>query len=109
MREEHEQALETLKRGVEKVLSKNVFDNAAVAALDIEKRWVVRCDDEAVKLSPVPYLCVNYRYLCAEAKLLVATYNDKISNVDSDVNVLHYKEAIEMNKEWEKSLVCDLI
>lgn len=43
--------------------------------------------------------------MCAEAKLLIATYNDKISNVDREVNIVHYKEALEMNKEWEKSYV----
>lgn len=41
----------------------------------------------------------------AEAKLLIATYNDIISNVDTDINMQHYKEAVDMFRECEKSLV----
>lgn len=43
--------------------------------------------------------------MCAKAKLLIAIYNDKMSNVDTEVNTMHYKDALEMNKEWEKSYV----
>ncbi|XP_063235756.1 LOW QUALITY PROTEIN: serine/threonine-protein kinase ATR [Bacillus rossius redtenbacheri] len=46
------------------------------------------------------------RKLCAEAKLLIATYNDETANVTMDVNINHYKEAMEPYREWEKSLVC---
>nr|CAD7426912.1 unnamed protein product [Timema monikensis] len=46
------------------------------------------------------------RKLCAEAKLLVATYNDETVNVDMDVNIGSYKEAVNVYREWEKSLVC---
>lgn len=46
-----------------------------------------------------------FRKICAEAKLLIATYNDSISNVDTSTNIQHYKSAVETYKEWEKSLV----
>lgn len=49
--------------------------------------------------------CFSFRKICAEAKLLIATYNDSTSNVNTDVNIQHYKEAMEMFREWEKSLV----
>lgn len=46
--------------------------------------------------------------MCAEAKLLIATYNDEISNVDVEMNLLHYKKAVDIYKEWEKSMVSDI-
>lgn len=48
-----------------------------------------------------------FRKMCAEAKLLIATYNDEISNVDVEMNLLHYKKAVDIYKEWEKSMVSD--
>ncbi|XP_018561740.1 serine/threonine-protein kinase ATR-like [Anoplophora glabripennis] len=52
------------------------------------------------------FLNITYRKICAEAKLLIATYNDTISNVDVEVNLQNYREAVDAYKEWEKSLVC---
>lgn len=46
-----------------------------------------------------------FRKICAEAKLLIATYNDETSNVDMNVNINDYREAVDMYKEWEKSHV----
>lgn len=43
--------------------------------------------------------------MCAKAKLLIATYNAATSNVEAVVNIEHYKEAVDMFKECEKSLV----
>lgn len=37
--------------------------------------------------------------------MLIATYNDAISNVETEVNIQHYKVAVDMFKECEKSLV----
>ncbi|XP_026671548.1 serine/threonine-protein kinase ATR-like isoform X2 [Ceratina calcarata] len=45
------------------------------------------------------------RKQCAKAKLLYAKYNDKRLNVDTDANIFNYKEAIEVWREWEKSLL----
>ncbi|CAH1116639.1 unnamed protein product [Phaedon cochleariae] len=78
LREEHEQALTTLRRGLEVLIPEG---NS-------------------------PALSLEQRKLCAEAKLLIATYNDEISNVDADVNLHNYRKAVEMFKECEKSLVC---
>ncbi|XP_072378347.1 serine/threonine-protein kinase ATR [Diabrotica undecimpunctata] len=79
LREEHEQALFTLRRGLEVLLPEGY--------------------------SP-EMMTREQRKICAEAKLLIATYNDEISNVDIDVNRQNFKESVEMFKEWEKSLVC---
>ncbi|XP_075973655.1 serine/threonine-protein kinase ATR-like [Anticarsia gemmatalis] len=46
------------------------------------------------------------RKICAKAKLLIAKYNDETTNVDVDVNIGYYKEAVDVFKQWEKSLVC---
>lgn len=43
--------------------------------------------------------------MCAQAKLLIATYNEETSNVDMEVNIAHYKDAVDMCREWDKSLV----
>ncbi|XP_050674865.1 serine/threonine-protein kinase ATR isoform X2 [Leptidea sinapis] len=43
---------------------------------------------------------------CAKAKLLIAKYNDETTNVDVDVNIRYYEEAVDVFKQWEKSLVC---
>ncbi|CAK1547250.1 unnamed protein product [Leptosia nina] len=43
--------------------------------------------------------------ICAKAKLLIAKYNDETTNVDVDVNIGYYKEAVDVFKQWEKSLV----
>ncbi|XP_076757525.1 serine/threonine-protein kinase ATR [Xylocopa sonorina] len=45
------------------------------------------------------------RKQCAKAKLLYAKYNDETVNVDTDANIINYKEAIEVWREWEKSLL----
>ncbi|XP_044272747.1 serine/threonine-protein kinase ATR-like [Tribolium madens] len=79
-REEHEQALTTLRRGLEILLPDN--SKEAIAALSIEKRKI-----------------------CAEAKLLIACYNDSVSNVDTDIKTANYRDASEMYKEWETGLV----
>ncbi|VEN56457.1 unnamed protein product, partial [Callosobruchus maculatus] len=78
-REEHEQALTILKKGMEQILP---------------------TDGNAAQLS------LEERKICAKARLLYATYNDEISNVEAEVNILNYRKAIEAHKEWEKSLVC---
>lgn len=49
--------------------------------------------------------CVEERKQCAKAKLLYAKYNDETVNVDTDANIINYKEAIEVWREWEKSLL----
>lgn len=36
---------------------------------------------------------------------MIASYNDAVSNVDTDTNIQHYKSAVEIFREWEKSLV----
>nr|CAI5838056.1 unnamed protein product [Callosobruchus analis] len=43
------------------------------------------------------------RKICAQARLLYATYNDEISNVEAEVNILNYRRAIDAHKEWEKN------
>ncbi|CAB3224272.1 unnamed protein product [Arctia plantaginis] len=48
----------------------------------------------------------DQRKICAKAKLLIAKYNDETTNVDVDVNIGYYKEAVDVFKQWEKSLVC---
>lgn len=40
-----------------------------------------------------------------QAKLLFAKYNDETLNVDTDVNIANYKEAILVWCAWEKSLL----
>ncbi|KAG6794440.1 serine/threonine-protein kinase atr-like [Apis mellifera caucasica] len=49
--------------------------------------------------------CLEERKQCAKAKLLYAKYNDETVNVDTDANIINYKEAIEVWREWEKSLL----
>ncbi|XP_063533871.1 serine/threonine-protein kinase ATR [Cydia strobilella] len=51
-------------------------------------------------------LTSEQRKICAKAKLLIAKYNDETTNVDVDVNIGYYKEAVDVFKQWEKSLVC---
>jgi hypothetical protein len=41
-----------------------------------------------------------------KAKLLLATYNDETVNVDMDVNISNYKQAVDACHKWEKSSVC---
>ncbi|KAK5640945.1 hypothetical protein RI129_009492 [Pyrocoelia pectoralis] len=84
MREEHEQALSVLQKGLEK-LTPDVISTPSLSYnnFDLEKK----------KIS-------------SEAKLLIATYNDSVSNVDADVNKQHYKDAVDDFNQWEKSLVC---
>jgi len=38
--------------------------------------------------------------------LLLATYNDETVNVDMDVNICNYKQAVDACRQWEKSSVC---
>lgn len=44
-------------------------------------------------------------YYYFQAKLLFAKYNDETLNVDTDVSICNYKEAIEVWRAWEKSLL----
>ncbi|KAL3272429.1 hypothetical protein HHI36_013911 [Cryptolaemus montrouzieri] len=81
LREENEQAMTTLKRGLALILPNP--NSQSIEALSLEQRK-----------------------LCAEARLLIATYNDTTSNVEADVNLQNYKDAYEVYKGWEKSLVC---
>ncbi|KAK3922870.1 Serine/threonine-protein kinase ATR [Frankliniella fusca] len=46
---------------------------------------------------------VEERKICAEAKLLIAKYNDESLNVDFDGNVSNYKEAVDCYQQWEHS------
>jgi hypothetical protein len=50
------------------------------------------------------YICCA-TCLC-QAKLLLATYNDETVNVDMDVNICNYKQAVDACRQWEKSSVC---
>jgi hypothetical protein len=50
------------------------------------------------------YICCA-ACLC-QAKLLLATYNDETVNVDMDVNICNYKQAVDACRQWEKSSVC---
>ncbi|XP_018328651.1 serine/threonine-protein kinase ATR [Agrilus planipennis] len=86
LREEHELALTTLRRGVEEIGQKGCFR-------------------EMENSGGSGHLTLEQKKLCAKAKLLIATYNDLLSNVDQEVNKQHYKEAIDVYLEWEKSLV----
>lgn len=36
----------------------------------------------------------------------MATYNDETVNVDMDVNICNYKQAVDACRQWEKSSVC---
>lgn len=56
-------------------------------------------------LLPCLLFMMCFRKLCAKAKLLTAIYNDETSHVDMDVNIVHYKEAVDVYRQWEKSLV----
>ncbi|XP_043497369.1 serine/threonine-protein kinase ATR-like isoform X1 [Polistes fuscatus] len=49
--------------------------------------------------------CIEERKQCAKAKLLFARYNDQTLNVDTDISIANYKEAIEVWRAWEKSLL----
>ncbi|KAK4874516.1 hypothetical protein RN001_013876 [Aquatica leii] len=84
LREEHEQALSTLQRGLEVLAPENL---------------------NTVTLS-YNNLNSDNRKILAEVKLLIASYNDAVSNVETDVNKQHYKDAIDVYNQWEKSLVC---
>ncbi|KAG8313257.1 hypothetical protein J6590_006818 [Homalodisca vitripennis] len=46
------------------------------------------------------------RKLFAEAKLLMAVYNDENVNIDMETNVNNYRSAMEVCRNWEKSVVC---
>lgn len=78
MREEHEEALMALKRGVETINS----NNTQLCQLSLEKKKI-----------------------CAEAKLLIAFYSDTISSVDNANKLSFYKESLDIYKEWENSWV----
>ncbi|XP_044758902.1 serine/threonine-protein kinase atr [Coccinella septempunctata] len=80
LREENEQAMTTLKRGLDKLLH------------GIQKNY--------------DKLSLDQRKLCAEARLLFATYNDSTSNVEADITLQNYKDAYEVYKGWEKTMVC---
>ncbi|XP_017770441.1 PREDICTED: serine/threonine-protein kinase atr-like [Nicrophorus vespilloides] len=86
MREEHEQAFTALKRGLDKYFPDFNPSNGKRSQLTVN-------------------FPKDNKKICAEAQLLIASYNDSISNVDMDTNLQNYKEAVDMLKEWEKSLV----
>lgn len=48
---------------------------------------------------------VSIMHVFSQAKLLYAKYNDETLNVDMDGNISNYKEAIEVWRVWEKSLL----
>ncbi|KAL1512933.1 hypothetical protein ABEB36_002432 [Hypothenemus hampei] len=85
LREEHEQALITVKRGLNAYIPDGLSSQEAQQCL--------------------ARLSLEQKKLCAEARLLIATYNNDICSVDVDTNLQQYKEAVECFKEWEKSLV----
>ncbi|XP_030746712.1 serine/threonine-protein kinase ATR-like isoform X2 [Sitophilus oryzae] len=82
LREEHEEALITLKRGLNMYIPDNTSSQI------------------------IANLSLDNKKLCAEARLLIATYNDDICSVDVEVNLQQYKDSCEVYREWEKSLVC---
>ncbi|XP_046407326.1 serine/threonine-protein kinase atr-like [Ischnura elegans] len=43
--------------------------------------------------------------ICAEAKLLLARFNDENINADIDDNMYNYKDCVETYTKWEKNLV----
>nr|XP_034192073.1 serine/threonine-protein kinase ATR [Osmia lignaria]XP_034192074.1 serine/threonine-protein kinase ATR [Osmia lignaria]XP_034192075.1 serine/threonine-protein kinase ATR [Osmia lignaria] len=70
------------------------------------KRCFSSCFKPATYYKTLPTReCVEERKQCAKAKLLYARYNDETVNVDTDANIINYKEAIEVWREWEKSLL----
>lgn len=89
LREEHDHALTVLRRGLEKIIPETVGSGSGNSVNEF-----------------LNTLTLEERKICAEAKLLIASYNDTISNVDANTNLSHYKSAVETYKEWEKSLVC---
>ncbi|OXU29026.1 hypothetical protein TSAR_005154 [Trichomalopsis sarcophagae] len=50
-----------------------------------------------------PGIFTTERKQCAKTKLLWAKYNDETLNVDANGNMINYKEAYEVWKNWEKS------
>ncbi|ERL94616.1 hypothetical protein D910_11893 [Dendroctonus ponderosae] len=86
LREEHEEALNTLKRGLHCYIPDGSSNEEALQA--------------------IANLSVEQKKLCAEARLLIASYNKDICSVDVETNLQQYKDAVEVCKEWEKSLVC---
>ncbi|KAI5710378.1 hypothetical protein M8J75_008125 [Diaphorina citri] len=56
-------------------------------------------------MEQVKTACMEDRRTCAEAKLLVATYNDEMVNVDMDLNLKNYRYAVLIWNRWEKSIV----
>ncbi|XP_043511522.1 serine/threonine-protein kinase atr [Frieseomelitta varia] len=70
------------------------------------KRCFSSCFQPAMYYKTLPVEeCLEERKQCAKAKLLYAKYNDETVNVDTDANIINYKEAIEVWREWEKSLL----
>lgn len=91
LREEHELALAVLRRGLEKFLLETRNSSGSSGASN-SNEYINR-------------LTLEEKKICAEAKLLIASYNDTISNVDTNTNIQHYRSAVETFREWEKSLV----
>ncbi|XP_071453339.1 serine/threonine-protein kinase ATR [Hetaerina americana] len=48
---------------------------------------------------------VQDQKICAEAKLLLARFNDENINADIDDNMHNYKDSVETFTKWEKNLV----
>ncbi|XP_048511999.1 serine/threonine-protein kinase ATR isoform X2 [Athalia rosae] len=70
------------------------------------KRCFANCFQPSAHYKQMPPdTCVEERRQCARAKLLYAKYNDETLNVDTDGNICNYKEAIEVWRVWEKSLL----
>ncbi|XP_046746064.1 serine/threonine-protein kinase ATR isoform X2 [Diprion similis] len=70
------------------------------------KRCFANCFQPSAHYKQMPPdSCVEERRQCARAKLLYAKYNDETLNVDTDGNISNYKEAIEVWRVWEKSLL----
>lgn len=96
LREENEQAITTLRRGLDKLLpsTQKNFDSLS------QTQRLLRL------LTVINFFNTLYsRKLCAEARLLIATYNDTTSNVEADIALQNYKDAYDVYKGWEKSLV----
>lgn len=77
------------------------------AALNTLHRGIEHHFPDAAEFRNLPTnIRMEDRRLCAEAKLLIATYNDENVNIDMETNLANYESAVAVCKNWEKSFVC---
>ena len=50
-------------------------------------------------------MSVNNRKLCGEAKLLLALYNAESMNIETNINLKYFKDAVDCYRENERSFV----